>query len=170
MDNADTRKEAVSRTYQSVDGYTPIALYLGNDGWNVGLERRARSHHSALETEYFLERAFPLRERLCPKNAHVLWRDDSGFDRARLLLAKAGERDRWLALRPSLDFITKWNPWKQDKEGWVAKAEEAGRFTETRPGTRVGLLDLTLDLAWQREKRSFRLLAQVTERTIDKRG
>jgi hypothetical protein len=58
MDNSDTKKEAVSRTYQGVDGYTPIALYLGNEGWNLGLELRAGSHHSALETEYFFERAF----------------------------------------------------------------------------------------------------------------
>ena len=41
MDNSDTKKEAVSRTYQGVDGYTPIALYLGNEGWNLGLELRA---------------------------------------------------------------------------------------------------------------------------------
>ena len=43
MDNSDTKKEAVSRTYQGVDGYTPIALYLGNEGWNLGLELRAGS-------------------------------------------------------------------------------------------------------------------------------
>lgn len=137
MDNSDTRKEAVSRTYQGIDGYTPIALYLGNEGWNIGLELRAGSHHSALETDFFLERTFPRLERLCPKDAHVLWRDDSGFDSARLLFAKAGERDRWMALGRSFDFITKWNPRKQDKEAWVAKAEVAGSFTETRPGKRV---------------------------------
>ena len=170
MDNSDTRKEAVSRTYQGIDGYTPIALYLGNEGWNIGLELRAGSHHSALETDFFLERTFPRLERLCPKDAHVLWRDDSGFDSARLLFAKAGERDRWMALGRSFDFITKWNPRKQDKEAWVAKAEVAGSFTETRPGKRVGLLDLTVERAWQKEKRSFRLVVRVTERTIDKKG
>jgi hypothetical protein len=83
MDNSDTRKEYVSRTYQGVDGYTPIALCLGNGGLNIGLELRACSHHSALETEYFLERSFSLLQRLCPKDAHILWRDDSGFDSAR---------------------------------------------------------------------------------------
>jgi hypothetical protein len=66
MDNSDTKKEAVSRTYQGVDGYSPIALYLGNEGWNIGLELRPGSHHSVLETEYFLERVFPRLERLCP--------------------------------------------------------------------------------------------------------
>lgn len=35
MDNSSTKKEAVSRTYQGFDGYTPIAAYLGNEGWNI---------------------------------------------------------------------------------------------------------------------------------------
>jgi hypothetical protein len=36
MNNDGTKKEAVGRTYQGVDGYTPIAAYLGNEGWNIG--------------------------------------------------------------------------------------------------------------------------------------
>jgi hypothetical protein len=40
MDNSGTRKEAVTRTYQGFDGYTPITAYLGNEGWNIGLEHR----------------------------------------------------------------------------------------------------------------------------------
>jgi hypothetical protein len=170
MDNSDTKKEAVSRTYQGVDGYTPIALYLGNEGWNIGLELRAGSHHSALETEYFLERVFPRLERLCAKEAKVLWRDDSGFDSARLLFVKAAERDRLAERGRSFDFITKWNPRRQDKPSWVTKVEQAGAFTESRPGKRVGLLDLQIERAWQKEKRTFRLIVRVTERTIDKKG
>ena len=115
MDNSDTKKEAVSRTYQGVDGYTPIALYLGNEGWNLGLELRAGSHHSALETEYFFERAFPRLRRVCAADAKLLWRADSGFDSARLLFALADERDRWAALGRSFDYLTKWNPRRQDK-------------------------------------------------------
>jgi Transposase DDE domain group 1 len=170
MDNSDTRKEYVSRTYQGVDGYTPIALYLGNEGWNIGLELRAGSHHSALETEYFLERTFPRLERLCSPDAHVLWRDDSGFDSARLLFAKAAERDRWAGLGRSFDFITKWNPRKQDKAAWVARADAAQAFVETRPGKRIGLLDLPVERAWGKTQRIFRLVVRVTERVIDKKG
>jgi hypothetical protein len=141
MDNSDTHKEAVSRTNQGVDGYTPVALYLGNEGWNIGLELRAGSHHSALETEYFLERTFPRLERLCANDAKVLWRDDSAFDSARLLLAKAAERERWAGLGRSFDFITKWNPRRQDKDAWVAKAEAAGAFVVSR----VSILNCPLD-------------------------
>lgn len=38
MDNSGTKKECVGRTYQGVDGYTPIAAYGGNEGWCVGKE------------------------------------------------------------------------------------------------------------------------------------
>ncbi|TBV81085.1 MAG: hypothetical protein EYX74_04685 [Desulfobulbaceae bacterium] len=33
MDNSNTAKEGVSRTYHNYDGYTPIAAYLGMEGW-----------------------------------------------------------------------------------------------------------------------------------------
>ncbi len=170
MDNSDTKKEAVSRTYQGVDGYTPIALYLGNEGWNLGLELRAGSHHSALETEYFFERAFPRLRRVCAADAKLLWRADSGFDSARLLFALADERDRWAALGRSFDHLTKWNPRRQDKTAWVDRAEAAGVFEEVRAGKRVGLLDLKIDRAWKKAKRTLRLVVRVTERTIDKKG
>jgi hypothetical protein len=38
MDNSGTRKEHVGRTYQGFHGYTPVAAYMGNEGWCVGLE------------------------------------------------------------------------------------------------------------------------------------
>jgi hypothetical protein len=170
MDNSDTQKEDVGRTYQGIDGYTPIAAYLGNEGWNIGFELRAGTWHSAFETHYFYERQFPRIEHLVPAAEDELMREDSAFDRAQLLFAKAQERDRLAALGRRLEFITKWNPRKQDKESWVARTEEAGTFVETRAGKQVGLLDLTIERAWQKEKRSFRLVVQVTERTIDKKG
>lgn len=174
MDNSDTQKEEVSRTYQGVDGYTPIAAYLGNEGWNIGLELRAGKQHSAFETDYFLERVFPRIDRLvaqrCPTDAKTLLRMDSGFDGAHLLFMQAIEAARWAGQGRSFDFITKWNPRKQDKAAWVAKAESAGVFAETRPGKRVGLTALDVERAWRKEKRTFRLVVQVTERTIDKKG
>jgi len=170
MNNSDTKKEEVGRTYQGFDGYCPIAGYLGNEGWNVGLELRAGSWHSALETEYFYERVFPRLKRLVKPQEAVLMVEDSGFDGARLLFAKAEERDRWQAEGRTLEFLCKWNPRKQDKPAWVKRAEEAGVFVEVRPGKRVGRLDLEVERAWQKQKRMFRLIVEVTERTIDKKG
>lgn len=170
MDNSGTRKEDVSRTYQGFDGYTPIAAYLGNEGWNIGLELRPGSQHSARETDYFYERVFPRLERLVPAQQPVLLREDSGFDSARLLLAKAVERERYQSLGRSFDFICKWNPRKQDKAAWMAQAEAADAFVETRPGKRTALLSLTVERAMGAIRRPFRLVVRVTERTIDRHG
>jgi len=54
--------------------------------------------------------------------------EDRGCDGARLLFAKAQERDAWAAEGRVLEFITKWNPRKQDKSAWVAQAEAVGVF------------------------------------------
>lgn len=83
---------------------------------------------------------------------------------------QAEEKARWAALGRSFDFITKWNPRKQDKDAWVARAEAAGTFVEARPGKRVALLSLNVERAWQKAKREFRLVVQVPQRTIDKKG
>ena len=170
MNNDGSRKEAVGRTYQGVDGYTPIAAYLGNEGWNIGLELRPGVQHCAYESEYFLERIFPRMARLVAPEQAVLMRDDSGFDSARLLFAKAEQRERWAALGRRFDFITKWNPRKQDLDAWVSRADAAGAFVETRPGKRVAVLSLTVERAWKQAKRDLRLVVQVTERVIDKKG
>ena len=170
MDNSGTKKEEVSRTYQGFDGYTPIAAYLGNEGWNIGLELRPGKQHSALETAYFLERIFPRGERLVPAGKPILSRSDSGFDSACLLFAQAQEHDRLAKLGRGFDFIVKWNPRKQDKPGWVARAEAASAFREMRTGKRQALLSLDVERAWGKARRTFRLIVRVIERSIDRKG
>jgi hypothetical protein len=170
MDNSDSKKELVGRTYQGVDGYTPIAAYLGNEGWNIGLELRAGTQHSAFETDYFHERIFERLRRLCCEQDKVLMRQDSGFDSVRLLFQQASEQERWAGLGRSFDYIVKWNPRRQDKAAWVARADAAGVWVQSRPGKRVGVLSLQVERAWKKAKRSLRLIVQITERTIDKNG
>jgi hypothetical protein len=93
MDNSGTKKGAVSRTYRGFDGYTPIASYLGNEGWAIGLKLSPGSQHSALEGECFYERIFPRAERPVRPDRPVLLREDRGFDSVRLLFATAEERE-----------------------------------------------------------------------------
>ena len=97
MDNSGSKKECVGRTYQGVDGYTPIAAYLGNEGWCVGLELRPGVQHSALETHYFLERVLPRVRELAAREQAVLSRSDSGFDAVRLLFQQDDEKRAWAA-------------------------------------------------------------------------
>ena len=170
MDNSGTRKEHVGRTYQGFDGYTPIAAYLGNEGWCLGLELRSGSHHSALETDYFLERIFPGVERLAPPQQPTLWRMDSGFDSVKLLFVLLAECQRRAALGRRMDYIVKWNPRKQDKAQWVRQAEAAGAFVTERDGKRVAMLSACVQRKWGAATHTVRLVTQVTERTIDKRG
>lgn len=170
MDQSGSHKEAVSRTYQGVDGYTPIAAYLGNEGWALGLELRPGKQHSALETDCFLERIFPRVERLVAATQPVLSRVDSGFDSACLLFAHADERERLAAIGRRLDFIVKWNPRRQDKTVWVAHGEQAHAFREVRPGKREALFALEVERAFAKRKRQLRLVVRVVERSIDKHG
>lgn len=53
---------------------------------------------------------------------------------------------------------------------WIARADAAGAWTSPRPGKRVAPLDLTVERAWQKQKRNFRLLVRLVERSIDKKG
>ena len=170
MDNSGTKKEWVSRTYQGVDGYTPIAAYLGNEGWCLALELRPGSQHSTLETHYFLERVLPRAHELVPVAAPVLSRSDSGFDSVRLLFQQDDEKRAWAEEGRRFEYLVKWNPRKQVMADWVVRANEAGTWREERPGKRVALLDLTVERSWQKRKRNFRLVVRLIERTLDKKG
>lgn len=170
MDNSGTKKEHVSRTYQGVDGYTPIAAYLGNEGWCLSLELRPGSQHSALETHYFLERVLPRVRALAPADQPVLTRSDSGFDSARLLFQQDDEKRAWAEEGRRFEYLVKWNPRKQDPSDWILRADQAGAWREARPGKRVALLDLTVERAWAKQTRRFRLVVRLIERTTDKKG
>lgn len=107
MDNSGTKKECSDRTYQGVDGYTPIAAYLGNEGWCLAMELRPGSQHSALETHYFLERVLPRARELAPAALPVLSRSDSGFDSVRLLFQQDGEKRTWAEEGRIFEYLVK---------------------------------------------------------------
>ena len=55
MDNGGTSKEGVGRTYAGVDGYCPLAAYLGSHGFCLELALRPGVQHSTRETDFNLE-------------------------------------------------------------------------------------------------------------------
>ena len=67
MNNDGSKKEAVGRTYQGVDGYTPSVTYLGTQGYCLELALRPGVQHSAMETELNLERVLPMAAKLTPQ-------------------------------------------------------------------------------------------------------
>lgn len=172
MDNGKTKKEGVSRTYAGTDGYTPIAGYLGQEGWCVAVELREGSHFSSSETEYTLERVLPRAQALT--RAAILVRWDSGFHSMKLSHAiEAASIARRESDGEPIYFLVKGNPrgmniaklhnecvggtripcwWREGKRVWVWESP-------------LEKFDSTSEAA-QQPRRINRLI----ERTIDKKG
>ena len=159
MDNSGTRKDGVSRTYHGYDGYAPIAVYLGNEGWCLACELREGKQHSQKEFVYVLERVIPRARRLTTEP--LLLRMDSAHDAL---------ENRAYCADDGIDFLIKWNPRQQDEQAWLAHAEAHGAWDEPRTGKRVALFEVYEEQTYQGKDYRFRRLMRVIERTIDKRG
>jgi hypothetical protein len=160
MDNGDTAKDGVGRTYTGVDGYCPLAAYLGSHGFCLELALRPGVQHSARETQFNFERVIPMAQRLSaagPK-APILARLDSGFDSAELVR----EMESYNAAGvPQLDWLIKWNPRTTDV---AALAERLDGDTTThwehpRAGKRVTVWEQALEI--EGIKRPLRRVAGV---------
>lgn len=169
MDQSDTAKEGVSWTYAGVQGYCPIALYLGTRGYCLELDLRAGSQHSAFESEYNIERA--LGTACAVSTAPVLLRADSGFCSQHLItqtLEQAGRLGR------QVDLLIKWNPRSAPVEQIAAQrcADTSTLWMQLRAGKRECLWGEALD-ALQTDagdSRALRRVYRLTERTLDKKG
>jgi hypothetical protein len=169
MDNGGTVKEGVGRTYAGVDGYCPLAAYLGSHGFCLELALRPGVQHSALETDYNLERVVPMAQRLSaagPK-APILARLDSGFDSARIMAGLASSNKPGL---PKVDWLIKWNPRKTDVAALAATldADAATPWEHPRAGKRVALWEQAV--AIEGVPGTVRRVLRFIERTIDRHG
>jgi hypothetical protein len=169
MDQSDTAKEGVSWTYAGVDGYCPIALYLGTRGYCLELDLRAGSQHSASESEYNIERA--LVTACAVAKAPLLLRADSGFCSQHLInrtLQQAATVGR------QIDLLIKWNPRTAPVEKIAAQrcADATTAWTQLREGKRECLWSEALDAVELKGAgpRALRRVYRLTERTTDRRG
>ncbi len=160
MDNSQTKKEGVSRTYKGDDGYAPIAAYLGREGWCLELELREGKQHSQCGFIPFLERVLEKARTLT--SAKVLVRLDSAHD--------ALETRATLAGRKKVSYIIKWNPRKEDQKEWARRIFAEGKVTTPRPGKKVGLLRVHIRQEYQGKTYQFKRVMRAVERTVDKRG
>lgn len=85
MDNSNTKKEGVSRTYHNYHGYAPIAAYLGLEGWCLEVELRPGSQHSQEGFIPYLNRVIDRARTLTTKK--LLVRLDSAHDALETRLA-----------------------------------------------------------------------------------
>jgi hypothetical protein len=169
MDNGGTAKEGVGRTYAGVDGYCPLAAYLGSHGFCLELALRPGVQHSARETDFNLERVIPLAQRLSaagPK-APILARLDSGFDSAALMRSI---EDCNQAGQPQVDWLIKWNPRSVDAASLLARldAEPDTRWHKPRAGKRVTVWEEAIQV--DGVTRPLRRILRLIEREIDRRG
>jgi len=159
MDNSGTRKEGVSRTYKGVDGYAPIAAYLGQEGWCLACELREGRQHCQSEFLYTLERVVPNARKLT--SLPLLVRLDSGHDALETRIALK---------QHAADFILKWNPRRHDPQAWLQKAEQLGHWETPRPGKRVATFSVEEEATVKGNRLRFRRVMRIVERTIDKHG
>lgn len=151
LDNSDTKKEGVEKTYNGVSGYAPVCSFL-EGGIIVGAMLSPGNRHPLHEGALDYHEGVRQRVRKMVK-AHLLWVDDAAFDDARLMAArhKAGD-----------GFITRHNLRKEAPEVLIKLAKQEGRAHSPRPG-KVIFTGSTF-----REREGFgriRLVYEVTERT-----
>ena len=173
MDNGGTSKEGVGRTYAGVDGYCPLASYIGTYGWCLELSLRPGTQHSAKHTEDNLRSVIPLAQRLSaagPK-APLLARLDSGFDSAALMTCLEGMNQPG---QVQVDWLIKWNPRSTDRAEMVAELDARSRtdgapqWTHPRPGKRVALWEQAVQIPGI--ERPVRRVLRLAERTITADG
>jgi hypothetical protein len=171
MDNGDTAKDGVGRTYTGVDGYCPPAAYLGSHGFCLELALRPGEQHSARETQFNFERVIPMAQRLSaagPK-APILVRLDSGFDSTALMREMESYNDNG-AGGPQVDWLIKWNPRTTTVAGLAGRLEgdTATVWEYPRASKRVTLWEEALRI--EGIERRLRRVLRLTERTIDAKG
>lgn len=169
MDNGGTAKEGVGRTYTGVDGYCPLAAYLGAHGFCLELALRPGVQHSAAETDFNLERVIPMAQRLSaagPK-APILARLDSGFDSVRIVRGIQACNQAGL---PQVDFLIKWNPRSTDVSAVAQRldADAATPWEHPRPGKRLTIWEQPVVI--EGIARPVRRVLRLIERTIDAKG
>ena len=172
MDNGDTAKDGVGRTYTGVDGYCPLAAYLGSHGFCLELALRPGVQHSASETQFNFERVLPMAQRLSaagPK-APILARLDSGFDSAALMREIDSYNRAGMPGMPVVDWLIKWNPRTTDVAALAERleADATTLWEHPREGKRVTLWEQALHI--EGIERPLRRVLRLTERTVDAQG
>jgi hypothetical protein len=165
MDNSGTKKEGVNRTYKQFDGYAPLFVYIGQEGYMLNLDFREGSSHSQCEgTVAFFEDTFSMLPELAHKK--YLFRADSAHD----CLANYQLIQQFNKKHPEirLDCIVKGNLRRESKLKWLELAKERGVRTKPRKGKAVYIGKITRTYDGLDEP--LTLVFKVTERTILSNG
>ncbi|AUW34247.1 IS1380 family transposase (plasmid) [Acidithiobacillus caldus] len=161
LDHSNTRKEGIGWTYAGFVGHAPIAAYLGQEGWNLGMELREGTQHSAEATDETLDRVLP--RALSLTRQPILVRMDAGFHSKTIAATLAGYARAHQAQGAVLAFLVKWNRRGHDLDRLIAaRLEDSETCWESpRQGKRITLWESPETLGTVPVRRILRL----TERT-----
>jgi len=167
MDNSGSHKEGVSRTYKGHDGFAPMAVYLGQEGYCIDFEFREGKQHCQKDTPALLARALQHAQQITTQS--LLLRLDGGNDSIENIDVIL-EHNQANENQTPVDFLIKWNPRKQDKAHWLDLAEQNGQWEVPREGKRTTSFSIQASREWRGYVYSLRQVIRLTERTIDKQG
>jgi len=167
MDNSGSHKEGVSRTYKGHDGFAPMAVYLGQEGYCIDFEFREGKQHCQKDTPALLASALKHAQQITTQP--LLLRLDGGNDSIENIDVIL-EHNQANENQTPVDFLIKWNPRKQDKAHWLDLAEQNGQWEVPREGKRTTSFSIQASREWRGYVYSLRQVIRLTERTIDKQG
>jgi hypothetical protein len=163
LDNSNTKKEGVSRTYRGFDGYHPITAYVGKEGYMLNSELRPGSQHCQKETVSFIKEVIQRLRGIKTFRRHLL-RLDSGNDAFATLktIIEAGK---------GYYFLIKRNRRKENDEIWLKIAKQYGKKSMLREGKKVWFGTAPIHPSKKGETlKDVRCVFEVIERKIDRKG
>lgn len=113
-DESKSHKEGVSRTYKNFDGFSPMHVYLGREGYFIATDFREGKQHCQKGTPELLVRVIELVNKLTTPNTKVLFRMDSGNDAA---------INMGILMQKGKYFIIKRNLRQEAPMAWYEKAK-----------------------------------------------
>lgn len=167
MDNSKTKKEGVSRTYKGFDGYAPIMVYIGIEGYCICVELREGKQHCQKGTAYLLREVLKLCRQIT--NKPLLIRMDSGNDATENL---------GILLEANAGFIIKRNIRSECKNEWLDNAQKwclPENIHYPREGKIVYIGSTWREVIYTNSKgkkvtKTMRMVYEIIERNIDKHG
>lgn len=157
MDNTNSNKESVGRTYKGCDGFAPMLAYIGTEGYMLNNELRPGKQHSQKGMPDFLDQSFSMINKLKLKHP-VLLRLDAAHD-AEVNFNHLPEQHY---------FIIKRNLRHECREQWLALARRTGRKIESREGKNVFIGEVHHKYPGNNEGRDVVPVSyKVTERLTD---
>jgi hypothetical protein len=160
MDNTNSNKESVGRTYKGCDGYAPMFAYIGTEGFMLANALRPGTQHSQKGMPEFLDRSSSALKKLNLKYPALI-RLDAAHD----------AEINFNHLPVEHYFIIKRNLRKECPEQWLALARRTGRQIESRDGKNVYIGEVHHKFPGNNEERSVVPVSyKITERLTDING